>query len=334
MDAKPYFTIVIPAYNREREILRAVDSCLAQPFVDHEVVVVDDGSTDRTAALVESRRDPRVRLIRHPANRGVCPARNTGVRASRGSWIMFLDSDHEMRLECLSRAFEATSSAGADVHRLGFMCDFDDGRISPWPLPPDHVLDYTDWLRWIDQTVYSDALWVTRRHCFDVCMMPETFALELSYHLDFAKAFRSRIVRERLVIEHTDSGHRLTFSSSSRALDGTHGRRLLDQTDDWTALLANHGKALSQYAPRRYRGALRHRVALRALAGHRLRALATAAGLVRSYPWSAKNWALLLLVLLGPHAIRRAIAYNERWGSGPHARSISPDASACSPPRS
>ena len=44
MDAKPYFTIVIPAYNREREIRRAIDSCLSQGFDDYEIVVVDDGS--------------------------------------------------------------------------------------------------------------------------------------------------------------------------------------------------------------------------------------------------------------------------------------------------
>jgi glycosyltransferase involved in cell wall biosynthesis len=317
MGAKPYFTIVIPAYNREREILRAIDSCLAQVFVDFEIVVVDDGSKDRTAAFVESRSDPRVRLIRHPANRGVCPARNTGVRASTGRWIVFLDSDDEMRPECLSRAFEATSSADPGVDRFGFMYDFDDGRVSPSPLPPDRVLDYTAWLRWIDQAVCSDALWVTRRNCFDVCMMPETFALELSYHLDFAKAFRSRIVSERLAIEHTDSAHRFTLSSLSSSLDGRRGRRLFDQIDDWTTLLANHGMALSEFAPRRYRAAVRNRAALCVLAGQRFQGLAAATALVRSLPWSAKNWALLLLVLLGPRPIRWAIAYKQRWGERP-----------------
>lgn len=311
MDSQIYFTVVIPVYNREREILRAIDSCLAQTFVDYEIVVVDDGSTDRTVSFVQSRSNPTVRLIRHLANRGQCPARNTGVRASRGRWIVFLDSDDEMRPECLSRAFQATSSAGADVDRFGFMYDFDDGRVSPSPLPPDCVLNYTDWLRWINRAVYSDALWVTRRRCFDVCMMPEIFVSEYSYHLDFAKAFHSRIVPERLAIVHTDSAHRLTCSPSSPDLDGTRSRRLLDQIDDWTAVLANHGKALSEYAPRRYHGALRNRAALCTLAGQRLHGIAAAAGLACSHPWLAKNWALLLLVLLGPGATRWAMAYKQ-----------------------
>lgn len=160
--------------------------------------------------------------------------------------------------------------------------------------------------------MYSDALWVTRRRSFDVCIMPETFASEYSYHLDFTKTFRSRIVPEHLAIVHTDSTHRLTFSARSSTLDPTHGRRLLDQIDDWTALLANHGDALREYAPRRYRGALRNQAALCALAGEKLQGLTLAAGLTRSQPWLAKNWALLLLALLGPRAIRWAIAYNQR----------------------
>jgi hypothetical protein len=92
----------------------------------------------------------------------------------------------------------------------------------------------------------------------------------------------------------------------------TRGRRLLDQIDDWTALLANHGDALREYAPRRYRGALRNQAALYALAGERLQGLTLAAGLTRSQPWLAKNWAILLLALLCPRAIRWAIAYKQR----------------------
>lgn len=320
MKDNPYFSIVIPAYNREREIPRAIDSCLAQEFADYELLVVDDGSTDGTAAAVRRCVDPRIRLIQQPLNRGVCPARNTGVRASKGYWIVFLDSDHEMRPACLSRAFEVTSSADGAIHRFGFMYNFDDGRVSPSPFPPDHVLDYIAWLRWIDTVVWSDALWMTRRPCFDVCMMPETFALEFSYHLDFARAFRSKLIPEQLAIQHTDSHHRLSLSWSSPGLDDGARGRLLDQIDDWTRLLANHGKALTEHAPRRYRAGMRYRAALCVVTGQRFRGLAAASALVFSQPWSAKNLTLLLLALLGPRPIQWAIAFRQRRGQRSRCR--------------
>src|SRR5579862_3104859 len=92
----PFFSIVIPAYNRSVEIVRAVDSCLRQDFSDFEIVVVDDRSTDHTAEVVRRYNDVRINLICHAANRGVCPARNTGVSHANGQWIIFLDSDDEL----------------------------------------------------------------------------------------------------------------------------------------------------------------------------------------------------------------------------------------------
>src|SRR5579875_1683471 len=68
----PWFSIVISAYNRAPLLARCLESCFAQAFSDFEVVVVDDGSTDDTIDLVNSLREARLRLIRHPQNRGLC----------------------------------------------------------------------------------------------------------------------------------------------------------------------------------------------------------------------------------------------------------------------
>ncbi len=84
---------MIPAYNRAATIRVAVDSVLQQDFVDFEVLVVDDGSTDGTAESVAAIDDPRVRCLRLPENRGVCAARNEGIRAARSPLVAFLDSD-------------------------------------------------------------------------------------------------------------------------------------------------------------------------------------------------------------------------------------------------
>ena len=85
-------SVIMPAYNSEVYIRESIDSVLAQSFSDFELIVVDDGSTDTTAAIVESYTDRRIRLIRQP-NQGVSVARNTGLEAAKGEFITFLDSD-------------------------------------------------------------------------------------------------------------------------------------------------------------------------------------------------------------------------------------------------
>ena len=85
-------SVIMPAYNTEKYIRESIDSVLGQSFTDFELIVVDDGSTDATAAIVESYTDSRIRLIRQE-NRGVSEARNTGLEAARGQFITFLDSD-------------------------------------------------------------------------------------------------------------------------------------------------------------------------------------------------------------------------------------------------
>jgi hypothetical protein len=89
----PRISIVMPTYNRRDTILRSVASVRAQSFADWELLVVDDGSTDGTADVLQGI-DSRLRLIRQD-NRGVAGARNTGLAAARGSLIAFLDSDDE-----------------------------------------------------------------------------------------------------------------------------------------------------------------------------------------------------------------------------------------------
>ncbi len=89
----PLVSIILPTYNRADTILRAIRSVQAQTFEDWELIVVDDGSTDNTASLIDGL-DPRMILIRQE-NRGFTEARNTGIRAGVGNYLAFLDSDDE-----------------------------------------------------------------------------------------------------------------------------------------------------------------------------------------------------------------------------------------------
>lgn len=88
------FSVIIPVYNVEPYIRRCVDSVLAQSFRDFEIVLVDDGSPDNCGKICDeyAARDERIKCVHQP-NDGLSAARNMGLRASRGEYILFLDSD-------------------------------------------------------------------------------------------------------------------------------------------------------------------------------------------------------------------------------------------------
>ena len=87
----PVISIIIPTYNRSSFVQEAIDSVLAQKFVDFELIVVDDGSTDDTHSALK-KYNKSIKYI-YQRNKGVSAARNTGVRESSGEWLAFLDSD-------------------------------------------------------------------------------------------------------------------------------------------------------------------------------------------------------------------------------------------------
>jgi len=113
-------SVVIPTYNRQQTILRAVNSVLNQTYQDLEVIVVDDCSTDDTRAVVEAIADPRVRYVCLEKNSGACTARNRGITLSRGEYIAFQDSDDEWYADKLTRQLAALEENEADIVFCGF----------------------------------------------------------------------------------------------------------------------------------------------------------------------------------------------------------------------
>ena len=108
----PFFSVVVPVYNRARVLGAALASVLTQSEQDFEIVVVDDGSTDDPRATVAACADPRLRLIRQD-NRGGGAARNTAIREARGRFIAFLDSDDVFlphHLAAMRRLLEGTTA--------------------------------------------------------------------------------------------------------------------------------------------------------------------------------------------------------------------------------
>jgi glycosyltransferase involved in cell wall biosynthesis len=107
-------SVVIPTRNRWRLFSRnALRSALEQQDIDHEVVVVDEGSQDGTPERLAELGDPRVRVVRHERARGVSRARNAGIEAARGEWIAFLDDDDVWSPRKLRTQLDAARAAEA-----------------------------------------------------------------------------------------------------------------------------------------------------------------------------------------------------------------------------
>ena len=109
----PLVTIVIPTYNRAQLVRRSIESALAQTWPAVDVLVVDDGSTDGTWAMLETYgENPRVRRVRHETNRGVAAAKNTGLDAVRGRFATILDSDDTLVPGAVARLLQEFERLG------------------------------------------------------------------------------------------------------------------------------------------------------------------------------------------------------------------------------
>lgn len=100
---KDKVSIIIPTYNREKNIVQAVDSCLKQTYSNIEVIVVDDNSSDNTEKVLKKIDDDRLQYIKLKKNMGACYARNIGIKNSKGKYIVFNDSDDIFRKDKIEK---------------------------------------------------------------------------------------------------------------------------------------------------------------------------------------------------------------------------------------
>ena len=106
----PRVSVIVTTHNRATMLPRAVRSVLVQTYEDYELIIVDDCSTDDTPEVTRTFTDPRVRVIRHPDNRGHPAAVNTGIRLARGEYVAFLDDDDQWLEAKLARQVEAADA--------------------------------------------------------------------------------------------------------------------------------------------------------------------------------------------------------------------------------
>jgi glycosyltransferase involved in cell wall biosynthesis len=217
----PAVSVVIPVYNRAHCVASAVESALAQTFKDLEIIAVDDGSSDGTPKVLEKFGE-RIRFIRQD-NRGVSSARNTGIRAARGKWIAFLDSDDRWHADKLERQIASLSKYNGQVcftrsinHQEQLLRDIDflpatlcepglyyvENAIDSVCLSPRHPLI---------QTMVADKALLDQAGLFDESFLAAEDA-ELIFRLSFLSGFL--YVDRPLTTIYENSENSLTYSKN------------------------------------------------------------------------------------------------------------------------
>ncbi len=162
MNERPSVSVIMAAFNAERFLSAAIESVRAQSMTDWELVVCDDGSTDRTAEIVDaiSREDRRVRLVRSPTNLGMSAARNLGFANSRGSAVANLDADDLCTPDRLAKQLEWSRRYPHDIICTGFI-HFGAVETQTCDLYLPQAL--TDAALWVTTPASSGSLWIDRR---------------------------------------------------------------------------------------------------------------------------------------------------------------------------
>lgn len=129
MNTIPKVSVIVPVYNAEKYLHRCIDSILAQTFTDFELLLIDDGSKDKSGAICDEYavKDSRVRVF-HKENGGVSSARNLGLDNACGSYITFVDSDDYLEAKCLSTL---VSQQNIDLTIVNYVCHKCFKRIIP-----------------------------------------------------------------------------------------------------------------------------------------------------------------------------------------------------------
>lgn len=178
----PRFSVVMPLYNKAAHVRAAIESALAQSYPAHEIIAIDNGSTDGGRELVAAFGDARIKLLDLPTpGPGGYAGRNVGIRAAHGDWIAFLDADDLWHPDHLAVLAEGIS---ADPHVCAAATRFDhvfEDRSQPQRIAPElgraRSLDLANflaaWLAVRECPMWTGAIAIRRDTLFEAGLFPE-----------------------------------------------------------------------------------------------------------------------------------------------------------------
>ena len=159
----PKVSVIVPVYNAEKVIERCVNSILNQEFRDLELILIDDGSKDRTAEILDSyaAADERVRVI-HKPNSGVSATRNLGIDEAKGTFLQFLDADDWITEDATKMLVRTAEEKDADLVVGEFYRVVGDNLSRKGSIPADRVLtrkEYAEYMKQSPADYYYGVLW-------------------------------------------------------------------------------------------------------------------------------------------------------------------------------
>ena len=216
-------SVVIPTYNRADLVGRAIQSVLDQTYRNFEIIVIDDASTDDTQHVVESFTDKRIRFIKHHENSGGPAARNSGIRAARGEYVAFLDSDDEWlpnKLDKQIALFEESSPSVGVVYCLDYGRNDDTGRVV-WQMSSEEMRRgdlYSSFLSGWCPAITSSVV-VLAPVLKEAGMFDESLPSFEDYDLwlRITKSYEFDFVEEPLVVVHKHSRSRFSTDLEAHA---------------------------------------------------------------------------------------------------------------------
>ena len=233
-------SVVVPVYNGEQYVKKALDSAVGQTLAEIEIICVDDGSTDGTAAILDevAVRDSRVKVI-HRAREGVSAARNAGIDVAEGIYVAFLDADDELERETYERMFAKADAGQCDVVQCGH-CEIRDGELSRTSMPSSKCVAQD--LRAVPEIVAAQTKYIWDK-LFRVEMLRKhgiRFA-PLGYHEDHLFLFDVDLVARNFDAT-PYIGYRYSKTSVGAATR-SYDERLLDCTKAYEAICDKARKA-------------------------------------------------------------------------------------------
>jgi len=172
--SQPMISVIVPVYNVERYLDKCIASLVNQTCRDLEIVLVDDGSTDRCGAICDAwgQQDDRIRVM-HKANGGLSDARNAGMEIARGEWSFFLDSDDYLAPDTLERLFCAATECSCSIAVCNILRIWEDGETEPFYCPASEVtlLEGTQRFETLKQPSACNKLF--RRELFEGLRFPK-----------------------------------------------------------------------------------------------------------------------------------------------------------------